>query len=137
MELEIVKRLGFDFNIQEEMYNIYYDEITKFSETQRESLLETLAEYRINKKKIREYRHMIKMRRGIQKAKVAKAAKTPSDFGDTHINSMIEGKKTSDQNTVQPYYVSKFRFESYNSHGFKCDPNLSKIMRSHSQSRYD
>lgn len=137
MELEIVKRLGFDFNIQEEMYNVYYDEITKFSETQQDSLLESLEEYQINKKKIREYRHMIKMSRGIQKAKITKEPKSPYDFWDKNIKNMIEKRGLCEQNTVQPYYISKFRFESYNSYGFKCDPHFNKIIRSRSESRYD
>ena len=66
MELEIVKKLGFDANIQDEMFDIYNEEITKYSETQRDSLLESLEEYRLNKRKIREYRQMIQNQRSKQ-----------------------------------------------------------------------
>ena len=120
------------------MYNIYNDEITKFSQTQNESLLESLEEYRLNKRKIREYRNMIKMSRWkFNEKKAPNEVRSPYDFYDKNIKNVMERRGWWEQNTIQPFYASKFRFESYNSHSFRCDPKLSKIMRSHSEPRLD
>ena len=136
MELEIIKKLGFNVYIEEEMYNIYKDEIQTFSQTQSSSLIESLNEYKVNQKRIREYSKLKRMSKS-KLCTIQNEENKYSDFVDLDIMKFIEEKWWFDQNTAQPCYIPKFRFESYNNHDFKCDQDFRKSMRSRSESKYD
>eukprot|EP00345_Euplotes_harpa_P003751 CAMPEP_0168329646 /NCGR_PEP_ID=MMETSP0213-20121227/7233_1 /TAXON_ID=151035 /ORGANISM="Euplotes harpa, Strain FSP1.4" /LENGTH=186 /DNA_ID=CAMNT_0008333013 /DNA_START=238 /DNA_END=798 /DNA_ORIENTATION=+ len=136
LEQKVLRTLNFNVSVEEEMYNVYNEEIRKFSQTQSEALRCNLAEFRENKKKIREFKKLKHAHHSSETAAIlARREKYDGDFTDIHMQKAIEEQGSFNAKAVRLHCVSKFRFESYNS--FTFGKSGTPPMRSKTQPRLD
>ena len=96
---------------------------------------ESLTEYRVNKRKIKEFSKRQRMNK--EKQSIVKNEEIKySDFTDLDIKKFIDEKCCLDQSTAQHHNIPKFRFESYNNNDYKNASDLRKWKRSRSEPRY-
>ena len=118
MEMNVMARLGFECYVRTDMYLLYQTQIDTFMETRADELQTSLDQYYMDKRVLKELRAEAKQLKNSPRR--SKLERSQSNcFQDLNLKSVIESKNKYDKNTSYPCYVSKFRFESYNSHCFK------------------
>lgn len=125
MEVNVMARLGFECYVQTDMYWLYQTQVDTFMHTRADELQISLDQYYVDKRVLKELRAHVEQQRNSPEQ--PKFERSHIDyFQDSNLQSVLESKNKYDRNTSYPSYVSKFRFESYNS--YTLDP-ISDINR--------
>lgn len=115
LEMNVMKRLHFESFINPEMYSLYESQIQEFSDSQEEMLNESLNEYRNDKRIFKDLRMKAKQWSPVNQARGDFTTEYWNNFSDPFISQAIKGKDYWEQETIEPGYDIRFRFNSYNS----------------------